>query len=259
MPSTSAAFRYGDGIFETMLVRDSRIRLASYHFDRLFSGLGFLRYTIPPDFTRERLEREIMELCTANGHPGLAKVRLVVFRGPGAIFDRGQPLPQYIIESSPLTVDAIGFNEKGLVIDIFPDGLKACDPLASLKSNNYLLYVLAGSYAHDQGLDECLVLNSRKTIADSAMANLFYIKDGQVYTPPLSDGGVAGVMRRHLLTTARTAGFTIRERTVTIRDLQEADEVFLTNALRGIRWVAAFREVRYSHTLTSAIHQKLAI
>ena len=240
-----------------MLVRDGLIRLASYHFDRLFSGLEFLRYAIPRDLTRERLEREIHELCARNGHPGLARARLVVFRGEGAVFDRVRPMPHYIIESWPLTADFTGFNEKGLVIDVFPDGCKACDPLANLKSNNYLLYVLAGSYAHDHRLDDCLVLNSRETIADSAIANLFYIKDRQVYTPPLSDGGVAGVMRRHLLATLHIAGFSVEQRSVSVPDLLDADEVFLTNAIRGIRWVAAFREARYSHTLTAVISKRL--
>ena len=240
-----------------MLVRDGRVRLASYHFDRLFSGLGFLRYGIPPDFTRELLEREILHLCTRNGHPDLARVRLVVFRGEGGIFDRVDPQPHYIIESWPLTASFIDFNPKGLVIDVFPDGRKACDPLANLKSNNYLLYVLGAGYAHDHGLDDCVILNSRETVADSTIANLFYSKDGQIYTPPLSDGGVAGVMRRHLLTSMHTAGFSLQERTVTVPDLLRADEVFLTNALRGVRWVAAFREARYSHTLTLAIHEKL--
>jgi len=240
-----------------MMVQNGRIRLGSYHFDRLFSGLGFLRFSIPEEFTPENLERQVLGLCQKNGHSTLARGRLVVFRDQGGIFDRGRPQPNYIIESWPLSPDFTGFNQTGLAIDIFPDGRKACDPLANLKSNNYLLYSLAASYAHDHGWDDCLVLNTRDTLADSAIANLFYIKGGHVYTPPLSDGAVAGVMRRHLLTTMPAAGFRIEEKPVTIPDLLSADEVFLTNALRGIRWVAAFREARYSHTQATAIYEKL--
>jgi branched-chain amino acid aminotransferase len=253
----SRAFRYGDGLFETMLVEDQRIRLASYHFDRLAAGMQFLRFQTPPGFTPVRLTQELLELCNRNDHSHLSRIRLVVFRNEGDIFDPAGSDPHYVIESWPLPESAPELSPQGLVIDVFPEGYKACGPLANLKSNNYLLYLLAARHASERGLDDCLVLNSRETVADTAIANLFYFRAGLCYTPPLSDGGVAGVMRRHLLTVMPGAGFPVEERTVTIDDLLAADEVFLTNAIRGIRWVAAFREARYKYTLTSALYQKL--
>ena len=253
----SRAFRYGDGLFETMLVQNNRIRLWEYHFERLASGLGFLRFSTPPDFTRERLFSEILELCTRNGHKKLSRVRLVVFRGDGAIYDATPSALHYVIESWPLPEKDPEPDPRGLVIDVFPEGRKACDLLANLKSNNYLLYVLAARHAVDHGLDDCLVLNSRETLADTTIANLFYCLEGEWYTPPLSDGCVAGVMRRHLLATMPAAGFPATERTATIQDVLAAEEIFLTNAIRGIRWVAAFRDSRYSNSLTMALYQKL--
>jgi len=253
----SRAFRYGDGLFETMLVEDQQIRLASYHFDRLAAGMGFLRFHTPPGFTRERMTRELIQLCSHNDHRPLARVRLVVFRNEGDIFDPAGSDPHYVIESWPLPKSSPELPPQGLIIDVFPDGHKACGPLANLKSNNYLLYLLAARHAGEQGLDDCLVLNSHGTVADTAIANVFYFRNGRCYTPSLSDGGVAGVMRRHLLAIMPGAGFEVEERTVTIDDLLAADEVFLTNAIRGIRWVAAFREARYKHSLTTALYQKL--
>lgn len=240
-----------------MLIEDHRIRLGSYHFDRLTSGMGFLRFSTPPGFTPERLTREILELGTRNGHTRLSRVRLVVFRDQGEIFDPAGPDPHYAIECWPLPEGSNVLNPQGLVIDVFPEGHKACGPLANLKSNNYLLYLLAARHAGERGLDDCLVLNSRETVADTAIANVFYFRDGRCYTPPLSDGGVAGVMRRHLLAVLPAAGYEVEERTVAIDDLLNADEVFLTNAIRGIRWVAAFREARYKNALTTALHEKL--
>jgi branched-chain amino acid aminotransferase len=253
----SRAFRYGDGLFETMLVEDQQIRLASYHFDRLAASMGFLRFHQPPDFTPERLIKESLELCNQNGHTRFSRVRLVVFRSQGDIFDPAASDPHYVIESWPLPEIAPELSPQGLVIDVFPEGQKACGALANLKSNNYLLYLLAARYAGEQGLDDCLVLNSRETVADTAIANVFYFRAGRCYTPPLTDGGVAGVMRRHLLASMPRAGFEVEERTVTFEDLLAADEVFLTNAIRGIRWVAAFREARYKNTLTTILYQKL--
>jgi branched-chain amino acid aminotransferase len=189
----------------------------------------------------------------------LSRVRLVVFRNDGEIFDAALSDPHYVIESWPFPERSPDLDPQGLVIDVFPQGRKACDQLANLKSNNYLLYLLAARYAGEHGLGDCLVLNSRDTLADASIANLFYFRAGRCYTPPLSDGGVAGVMRRHLLAAMPEAGFPVEERTVTIQDLLGADEVFLTNAIRGIRWVAAFRETCYANTLTTALYRKLFI
>lgn len=255
----SRAFRYGDGLFETMLIQKDQIRLKDYHFDRLESGLHYIRCPLPPGLTRERLNREVLELCDQNEHTGLSRARLVLFRGEGGIFDKVPADTRYVIETWPLPPASPEPDQHGLVVDIYPGGVKSCDGLANLKSNNYLIYALAAGWATETGLDDCLVLNSRGSLADTTIANLFYWQNGQWYTPPLSDGCVAGVMRRHLLTAMPAAGLSVSERTTTIDDLLNAKEVFLTNAIRGIRWVAAFRDTRYSNTLTTALHQKLLV
>ena len=179
---------------------------------------------------------------------------MAVFRDEGA--DPISSTPHYIIESWPLPGEP-ALNDKGLVIDVFPDGRKACDTLANLKSNNYLLYILATLYAQKHALDDCLVLNSRNRLADSTIANLFYVSKGQFFTPPLSEGGVAGVMRRHLLENMPRAGFPVVERSVTAEDLLNADELFLTNAIRGIRWVSSFRAAKFTNSLTTSLYNQL--
>jgi branched-chain amino acid aminotransferase len=235
-----------------MMVRDGRLCLSSYHFDRLFSGMQFL--SIRETFKREELEAQILELCQKNGNPPRSRVRMVVFRDDGA--GPISPTPHYIIESWPLPGEP-ALNDKGLVIDVFPDGRKACDTLANLKSNNYLLYTLATLYAQKHALDDCLVLNSRDRLADSTIANLFYVSKGQFFTPPLSEGCVAGVMRRHLLENLPRAGFPIVEKPVTPEDLLNADEIFLTNAIRGIRWVSLFRATKFTNRLTTSVYNQL--
>jgi branched-chain amino acid aminotransferase len=256
LAATNRSFRYGDGLFETMMVRDGRLCLGAYHFDRLFSGMQFLQLAIPDDFGREKLEAQILGLCEQNGNPPRSRVRMVVFRGEGAISDPVMPLSHYVIESWPLPGEP-ALNDKGLAIDVFPDGRKACDALSNLKSNNYLLYVLATLYAQKHALDDCLVLNSRDRLADSTIANLFYVSEGQFLTPALSEGCVAGVMRRHLLENMPRAGFSVQERIVTPEDLLTADEIFLTNAIRGIRWVGSFRGAKFTNRLTANVYKQL--
>jgi branched-chain amino acid aminotransferase len=266
LPATTAiigadnrGFRYGDGLFETLKVKNGRIALGDYHFERLFTGIRLLQFQPSSLFTAGALADQVLELCKKNGHSALARVRLAVFRGDGGLYDPTDHLPNYLIQTWDLAETSPGLNSNGLVIGVFPDGRKACDPFANLKSNNFLLYALAALHARDRNWNDCLVLNQFGRIADSTIANLFYCKEGIIYTPPLTEGCVAGVMRRYLLETLPGAGFQVMEKETDMAGLQEADEVFLTNALRGIRWVASFGETVYGHTLITSISEKIII
>ena len=282
LTADNRGFRYGDGLFETMLAGGGQIRLGPYHFERLLLGMRMLRFEPAAQFA-SAIERQILELCAINGHTGTggvegvkggeeeggaarsgdigetghSRVRLTVFRGDGSLTDTIDTFPHYIIQSSPWPAGSTGWNAEGLVIDIFADGRKACDAYATLKSNNYLLYSLAAMYGRDQGLDDCLVLNSHGRLTDSTIANLFYIKDHRFYTPPLSEGCVAGVMRRYLLEALPRAGYSVLEQPVSPEELAGADEVFLTNALRGIRWVRSFQGITYGNRLAAAVHEQI--
>jgi len=258
LTADNRGFRYGDGLFETMRVAEGRLYLGQYHFERLLAGAGLLQLAPLPFLSPEKLTEQVLELCNTNGHLALARVRLVLFRGDGSLYDPLDPFPQYIIQSWPLPPGSSELNEKGLALGLFPGGRKSCDALANLKSNNYLLYSQAALYARGQGLDDCLVLNSHERVADSTIANLFYCRQGMIYTPPLTEGGVAGVMRRTLLQTLPKAGFPVQEKATTREDLEAAEEVFLTNALRGIKWVRSFGTSTYGCRLIPALHRELS-
>jgi branched-chain amino acid aminotransferase len=258
LTADNRGFRYGDGLFETMKVERGQLRLEQYHFERLLAGVQLLQFEPSPFFTAEKLAGQILELCKKNGHQALARVRLVVFRGDGGLYDPVNHRPNYIIQTWALLPRGSELNENGLVLDVFPDGRKSCDPFANLKSNNYLLYVLAALYARQHRLNDCLVLNSYGRIADSTIANLFYCKRGQIFTPPLTEGGVAGVMRRHLLQLLPGIGLPVQEKETCREDLEDADEVFLTNALKGIKWVRSFGAATYDCRLITSINQQLS-
>jgi len=257
LTADNRGFRYGDGLFETMFVQGGCIRLGEYHFDRLLSGMAVLDFEIPPFFA-ETLTKEILAVCEANGLSVtvVARVRLVIFRGESSFLGPLDRFPNYIIQCWPLAAVHEPV-ESGLAIDIFPDGRKACDVLSNLKSNNYLLYILAAHYAKKQGLDDCLVLNSQDRVADSTVANLFYIRQGQFYTPPLSEGVVAGVMRRHLLEVLPQAGYIVHQKPVTPEELLTADEIFLTNALKGISPVRSLLGRSYTKHLSIVVYERL--
>ena len=248
---TNRSFRYGDALFETMKVTNGKIQLVQYHFERLLSGLQLIKIDIPKLFIPEKIVSEILQLCKRNKCEDLARVRLTVFRSDGGFpsTSSGQVESdnslQYLIECWPLSNTGNQMNENGLVIDVFTDARKSCDKFSNLKSANYQPYVMAALYAKENQLNDCLVLNVHERICDAGIANVFWIKDEIIYTPPLTEGCIAGVMRRYLLEKIQGTRHKVQEKICRINELENADEVFLTNAIQGIRWVRQFRSKNY--------------
>jgi branched-chain amino acid aminotransferase len=170
------SYRYGDGLFETMKLINGDILLVNYHFERLFLGLDVLKFNIPDSFTKQKIEKEIKELCKKNECERSARIRLSVSRGNGGLYDCDNKF-SYLIECWPLEQN--GFIENGLNIDIFPDARKSIDVFSNLKSANYLPYVMAAIWAKENKLNDALILNQHDRICDSTIANVFLGKRQQ--------------------------------------------------------------------------------
>lgn len=248
LPVTNRAFKWGDAVFETMKVARGVLQLASYHFDRLFASLELLQ--IDTTFSSVELSDRIAELCTVNGCSDRARVRLSVYRN-----DEGTG--EYCIEASPLAEEKVLWNERGWVLDIYPYARKGQDVFANLKTANYLPYVMADRFAVQKELDEALVLNSHGHLCDASKANLFLIRNNSLLTPALHQGCVNGVMRRHVIEEVKKKGYTVKQAEVSQADLEGAEEVFLTNALQGIKWVQRFRDKEYRSEQTKKLYDLL--
>lgn len=251
-------FRYGDGLFETMKMVNGTIPLATLHFERLMDGIQVMKFNKPAYLTAEYLSKQIFELAKKNNNGKLVRIRLTVFRGEGGLYDAQNNVTNYIIQTWNLPGDNIVLNENGLVIDIFPDARIASDKFSPLKSNNYLPYVMGALYAKQNKLNDCLLLNTDGNICDATIANIFIIKGADLITPPLSEGCVAGVMRRCIIEHPGASQLPIIEKILSVTDLLEAEEVFLSNAIYGIRWVSRFRDAHYSNTETARIFCSIA-
>ncbi len=249
------SFRYGDGCFETMKVYQGQLLLADLHFERLMMSLHILHFHIPPHFTKEYFTGLVLELCRASGVSDLARVRLTVWRAGTGLYDPVDHTPEFIIQCWKLPRHIFELNQAGLTMDVFPDAIKPGDKLSSVKSNNCLPYVLAALYAKEHQISESLLLNQYGRVADSTIANVFIVKGNDILTPPLSEGCVCGVMRKHLLQTE--IPFKIKEQPLRISDLENADEIFLTNAIYGIRWVGQFRDTSYGNAASVILHDLL--
>ena len=243
--TSNRSFKWGDGLFETMKVFKGEILLKSLHLERLRSGLSMIGINFP-EGAFELPEKNILETCLKNKCSALARIRLAVFREENNLFG-------FVIEARPLDTEANQWNEKGFLIDIYPLARKSMDGFSNLKSANYLPYVMAGLYATENGLDEALVLNHDNHICDSSKANIFLVKKNEVYTPALNQGCINGVMRRYIIDHLHQHHFTIHQQAIDEKSLVEADEVFLTNAIYGIRWVRSFRDKNYVSDFTRTL------
>jgi branched-chain amino acid aminotransferase len=253
--ASNRGYRYGDGLFETLRLENGTILLKDLHFKRLMMGLQLLKFELPKLFSPGKLADEILQLAEKNQVRELGRVRLSVFRGNGGLYDADRGL-QYLLECWPLPESFNHLNENGLVIDVFQDARKQVDAFSGLKSANFLPYNLAAIYAKEQKLNDCLLLNTQGTIADSTIANLFVVKDDRFISPGPEQGAVDGVMRKYLLGRLRSEGYTVEEGAVSMEDLVTATEVFLTNAIHGIKWVRQFRGGNYTNQQAMEIYSR---
>lgn len=251
--ANNRGLRYGDGIFETMKLVNGEIRLQSYHFERMWVGAEILQLSFPNGMGPGDLEHEIIRTAEKNRVSGAARVRVMLFRGDGGLYEIPGEGGGLIIQVWGLPSDHEVFHEAGLLVNIFGEVYKSCDQLSNLKTNNYLVYVLAALHAKKHNCNDSLILNSHGRICDASIANIFWVKGEEIYTPPLSEGCVAGVMRRHLLQMHPS----IREKICTVAELEQADEIFLTNAVAGIRWVSCLNEKHYENKVSRALHASI--
>jgi branched-chain amino acid aminotransferase len=248
--AVNSAFRYGYGLFETMKVRRGKILLETFHWDRLWQSLRLLRMDVTAMPDPHLLQSLVLDLCNRNNCIQSARVRLQVSANTS-----GQM--HYLLEAIPLDEKENNLNEKGWVIDIYPYARKSCEAFANLKSSSHLSYIMAGKYAAEKGLDDCLLLNEEDAICDSSIANVFLFKEDELVTPALHQGCINGVMRRWVLEQAKELGYIVRQERVLEEDLVAADEIFLTNAIRGIRWVSSFRGKTFSSGRTAKLYAQL--
>ncbi len=246
------SYRYGDGLFETMKMIGGNILFEDFHFERMLAGSKVLKFRIPALFTKQKITEEIKALCKKNDCEELARVRLSVSRGNGGLYDCDNKF-SYLIECWPLELNSHDINSNGLIIDVFPDARKAIDAFSNLKSANYLPYTMAALWAKENKLNDALILNQHSRICDATIANVFWVKGKKVYTPSLSEGCVAGIMRNRIL----NLNLDVSQSMLTEESLLNADEIFLTNVITGIRWVKQCRDKIYSNKITAQVFAEL--
>jgi 4-amino-4-deoxychorismate lyase len=232
------AFQYGDGLFETMRLKNGAVRFLSAHLERLRNGCERLR--IPPPQTSE-LSAEIAQVA-AGTDEGVVKV--IVSRGRGG---RGYRPPTPPTSTRVVALHPLPAPDSGPIALRWCDTRVARQPLlAGLKHLNRLEQVLAQAEWSDEAIQEGLTLDTEGELIGGTSSNVFVVRDGALLTPDLRFCGVRGVMRAQVMACARKLGIAVSEEPLWPEDLHSAQEVFVTNAVRGLRPVASLGDLAWS-------------
>lgn len=221
---------YGDGLFETMAAEGGRIRHFELHMARLAEGCRRLEMPMPPvEAIRAECGRVLDGL-------GAATVKLIVTRGAGP---RGYAPPEepsvtrIVMSASSHAHEADALRP--VFVQVCRTRLALSERFAGIKHLNRLEQVMAAAELRSSGLDEGLMLAMDDRLVCATAANVFLVRAGELYTPAIRDCGVSGVMRQVVLQAAEALGVACHVTDLGLSDLSAADEVFLTNAVRGIR------------------------
>ncbi len=247
------SFRYGDGFFETMRIRNGMILFEKLHEERIINSFKLLGFGDMTVSIFNEIKMKIVELCLNNLCNNSGRLRLSFYRNKSNNENESIHF-HYLIEATGLEEDVYLYNETGLNICIYPDARISMDKFSNLKSANYLPYVMASIFAKEGLKDDALLLNNQERIVESSIANVFWIKDEVIYTPSLSEGCIDGVVRKFLLNKFKETGIRFYEKPLTRMELMEADEVFLTNAIKGIRWVSEFETKKNENLISKKLY-----
>ncbi|WP_019038743.1 aminotransferase class IV [Psychroflexus tropicus] len=252
-------YNYGDGLFETLRVINSKIMFWETHYFRLMSSMRILRMDIPMNFSPEFLEEKIIELIQVNQlEKDAVRVKINIHRKSGGYYTPEDNSVGYIISTSPLDSAFFTHNDSPYEVELFKDHYILSGMLSSIKSNNKLVNILAGVYAKENGFDNCFLINEKKSVLEVTNGNVFIVKGNEIKTAPLSDGCLNGVIRKQLIEIMeKSEDFILKEESISPFELQKADEIFYTNAIQGIQSITKYRKKTYTNAVAKNLIGKL--
>jgi branched-chain amino acid aminotransferase len=221
---------YGDGIFEGIRAYNGRVFKLKEHIDRLFCSAKALLLDIP--LSHAEMSKAVVETCAANDLRD-GYIRLIVTRGVGTLGLNPNrcKTPSVIVIAGKVQLYPEEMYEKGMAIVTVPTVRNLHSALnPAIKSLNYLNNILAKIEANNAGVEEAIMLNAQGFVAECTADNIFILKDGKLFTPPLSAGALYGITRGTVIDLAKQAGIEVSEPDLTRYDVFNADECFLTGS-----------------------------
>jgi branched-chain amino acid aminotransferase len=256
LTTANRGFRYGDGLFESMRLMKGQLKFADLHADRLQRGMKALKIDGYSQMDTWFLKEKVEQLAARNKIKH-GRLRLTVYRDAEGLYTPTQNKMGYCLELQSMDEPRYFLNDKGLIMDIFTEVTKPTNFLSNIKTCNSLIYVLAGIFKTQNRLDDTFLLNQNGFLCEAGSSNIFVWYKSHLYTPALSEGCVEGVMRQIVIKLAKQTNIPFTEAQINPDILYEADEVFLTNATKGIQWVMGYGVKRYFNQLSKGLMGEL--
>ena len=242
------AFLYGDGVFETVKILNNKILFLEDHYFRLMSSMRVVRMEIPMNFTMEYMEEQILSLVDKNGLSQSSRARITVYRNDGGYYLPQNNTISFLIHAVTLESKLYSIEKKEYEVDLYKDFYTTKQLLSSIKTTNKIINITGSIFASENGLDNCLMLNDSKNVVEALQGNIFMVIGHKLITPPVSEGCLNGVMRKQILNLAKNIqNLEVVEEIISPFDLQKADELFITNVIKGIQPVTKYRKKKRIH------------
>ena len=251
-------FLYGDGVFETVKIVNSKILFLEDHYFRLMSSMRIVRMEIPMNFTMEYIEEQILALTKSKGMLTSSRARITVYRNDGGYYLPTINTVSFLIHVHPVENKTYILNHNHYQVDLYTDFYITRHLLSTIKTTNKIINITASIYASENGLDNCLLLNDSKNVVEALQGNIFILRGDKLITPPVSEGCLNGVMRKQVLNLVRgIENLEVLEESISPFDLQKADELFITNVIKGIQPITKYRKKEYTTIFANKLVQKL--
>ncbi|WP_237274921.1 aminotransferase class IV [Tenacibaculum ovolyticum] len=256
LSNENRAFKYGDAIFETIRVFNSKVVFIEDHYFRLMASMRMLRMKIPMKFTLEFLQEEILKIVRELPKSKNYRVRLTVYRKDGGLYKPTTNEIDYLIEGNEFSE----VEKTSYTIDLFKDFYNYSGLLSTIKTTNRMINTLSAVFADENDLDNCVLLNERKGVVEATNGNIFVVKGTVVKTPALTEGCIKGIIRKKVIEILeKNPNYSIEETAISPFELQKADEVFITNAIVGIQSVSNYRKKVFTLEVTNKIKSSLKL
>ena len=247
-------FLFGDAIFETIKVNGTKILFLEEHYLRLMASMRICRMEIPMNFTMEFMEEEILKLIQLQSNTISNRIRFSVFRNAEGFYHPTSNNVQFIITCSELTSDTYVISSTTYEVELFKDFYVSKHLLATLKTNNKMINVVASIFAKENNFQNCLLINEDKNVVEATNGTIFMKMGNQIITPPISDGCLNGIMRKQVIAiVAKMEGIEMIEKSISPFDLQKADELFISNVITGIQPITKYRKKEFTSEVAKEI------
>jgi len=256
--SNNRSFLYGDGVFETLKIVNQKVLFLEDHYFRLMASMRIVRMEIPMNFTMEYFENQIINTVIANQCSDSARARITVYRNEGGYYLPETNQISFIIQATSLSTSSYSYEVIPYEVDLYKDFYIAKQLLSTLKTTNKIIHVTGSIFAKENGFQNCLLLNDEKNVVEALQGNIFMLMDGKLITPPVTDGCLNGILRKKIISLAKSIeNIEMVEASISPFDLQKAEELFITNVIKGIQPITKYRKKEYTTNVAKQLTEKL--